>query len=136
MAYIKGQTVKVTVGEQLIGGQQNCSLNRESETIDSTTKDSGMWSEEEVVGLSWSVDCDGLVVTSDAGLKALKTAWKAGKTVDIKIGDSSSTESGKALIESLSENYPTKENTTYSVTFKGVGELSDPSPAAASLKSK
>lgn len=125
MAYIKGQTVKVTVGENVIGGQQNCSLNRESETMDSTTKDSNMWSSEEVVGLSWSVDCDGLVVVSDEGVKALKTAWKTGATVEVKVGNGTTFEKGTAIIESLSENYPTKENTTYSVTFKGVGELTE-----------
>ena len=84
MAFEKGNDIKVSVGSTLIGGQQNCSINRETETSDVTTKDSGVWSEAEAIGLSWSVDLDGLVVVGDAGLKALETAWENLQQVDVK----------------------------------------------------
>ena len=120
-----GNSIKVTAGTQLIGGQQNCSLSMETETYDASTKDSGVWSEEEAVGVSWSVDCDGLIVVDDAGLKALFDAWKGLTTVDIKYGTSTKYKSGKAIVESLSQNSSMKEKSTWSVTFKGVGELTD-----------
>ena len=124
-AFETGNSIKVSVGAQVIGGQQNCSLSMETETYDATTKDSGVWSEEEAVGLSWSIDCDGLIVVDDAGLQALMTAWKGLTTVDIKYGTTTKYKSGKAIVESLSQNASMKEKSTWSVTFKGVGELTD-----------
>ena len=124
MAFEKGNDIKVSVGATLIGGQQNCSINRETETSDVTTKDSGIWSEAEAIGLSWSVDLDGLVVVGDAGLKALETAWENLQQVDVKYGTSTYYKSGRAIITSLSSNSPSKEKTTYSVSLQGVGALS------------
>ena len=124
MAFEKGNDIKVSVGATLIGGQQNCSINRETETSDVTTKDSGVWSEAEAIGLSWSVDLDGLVVVGDAGLKALETAWENLQQVDVKYGTASNYKSGRAIITSLSSNSASKEKTTYSVSLQGVGALS------------
>ena len=123
MAFEQGNSIKVTVGSTLIGGQQGCSLNMETETSETTTKDSGVWSESEAVGLSWSVDCDGLVVVDDEGLEALETAWEGLQQVDVKYGTSENYKTGKAIITSLSSNSPSKEKTTYSVSLQGVGEL-------------
>ena len=123
MTFEKGNDIKVSVGSTLIGGQQNCSINRETETSDVTTKDSGIWSEAEAIGLSWSVDLDGLVVVGDAGLKALETAWENLQQVDVKYGTSTNYKSGKAIITSLSSNSANKEKTTYSVSLQGVGAL-------------
>lgn len=123
MAYLLGNDVRVSIGETLIGGQQNCSISMESETEDTTTKDSGMWSEEEVTGLSWSIDCDGLIAVSDKAIEALFTAWTTAQQVDVKYGKSGNYMVGKAVIESLSEEAPTKEKCTYAVTLKGVGVL-------------
>ena len=123
MAFEKGNDIKVSVGSTLIGGQQNCSINRETETSDTTTKDSGVWSEADAIGLSWSVDLDGLVVVGDEGLKALETAWESLQQVDVKYGTSSNYKSGKAIITSLSSNSANKEKTTYSVSLQGVGAL-------------
>ena len=83
MAFEKGNDIRLSIGDVLIGGQQGCSLNRETETAETTTKDSGVWSESEAVGLSWSVDCDGLVVVGDEGLEALETAWENLQQVDV-----------------------------------------------------
>lgn len=124
MAFEKGNDIKVSVGATLIGGQQDCSINRETETSDVTTKDSGIWSEAEAIGLSWSVDLNGLVVVGDAGLKALETAWENLQQVDVKYGTSTNYKSGKAIITSLSSNSANKEKTTYSVSLQGVGALS------------
>ena len=123
MAFELGNDIRVSVGEILIGGQQNCSINRETETSDVTTKDSGVWSEAEATGLSWSVDLDGLVVVGDEGLEALENAWENLQQVDVKYGTSSKYKSGKAIITSLSSNSASKEKTTYSVSLQGVGAL-------------
>ena len=123
MAFEQGNSVKVTIGSTLIGGQQGCSINMETETSDTTTKDSGVWSEAEAIGLSWSVDLDGLVVVGDEGLEALEEAWENLQQVDVKYGTAEKYKSGKAIITSLSSNSPSKEKTTYSVSLQGVGAL-------------
>lgn len=121
--YEKGNDIRVSIGSILIGGQQGCSLNRETETTETTTKDSGDWSESEAIGLSWSIDCDGLVVVGDEGLNALEEAWEGMELVDVKYGKAGNYKTGKAIIESFSQNSPSKEKTTYSVSLKGVGAL-------------
>ena len=123
MAFEKGNDIRVSVGSVLIGGQQNCSINRETETTETTTKDSGVWSESEATGLSWSVDCDGLVVVDDEGLEALEEAWRTLAKVTVKYGTPEKYKTGQAIITSLSQNSPSKEKTTYSVSLQGVGEL-------------
>ena len=123
MAFEKGNDIRVSIGDILIGGQQGCSINRETETSDTTTKDSGVWSEAEAIGLSWSVDCDGLVVVGDEGLEALEAAWENLQQVDVKYGSAERYKTGKAIITSLSSNSASKEKTTYSVSFQGVGAL-------------
>ena len=125
MAFRLGNTIRVSIGEQLIGGQQNCSLTMESETGDTTTKDSGMWAETEVTGLSWSVSCDGLITVDDAAVAALETAWKAGEKVTIKYGTANKYKTGQAIIESLEQNDNMKEKSTYSVSFIGVGPIEE-----------
>lgn len=134
--YEKGNDIRVSIGATLIGGQQNCSINRESETSSTTTKDSGDWSESEVVGLSWTVDLDGLVVVSDEGLEAVDTAWKGKQLVDVKYGKAGNYETGKALIKSYSQNAPQREKSTYSISLEGVGELKKDTTTGISLKDK
>lgn len=129
MAFMQGNDIRVSAGETLIGGQQGASINMESETTETTTKDSGDWAESEVTGLSWSFDLDGLVVVGDEGLSALKTAWRTKKLVDVKYGTPENYEKGKAIIASYSENAPTKEKCTYSVSLQGVGELAEVKPS-------
>jgi TP901-1 family phage major tail protein len=121
--YELGNSIKVSVGETLIGGQTDCTLTMETETSETSTKDSGNWSEEEAVGLSWSISCDGLVAVSDAGIEALETAWETMEAVTMKYGTATSYKTGQAIIESLEQNSPQKERTTYSVSLKGVGAL-------------
>ena len=125
MAYRLGNDIRVSVGEVLIGGQQNCTLTMSSETGDTTTKDSGVWAESEVTGLSWSVSCDGLIAVDDEAVAALEAAWKVMQKVTIQYGSAEKFKTGEAIIESLEQNDAMKEKSTYSVSFIGVGELND-----------
>ena len=123
--YRLGNNIRVKVGDQLIGGQQNCSLSMSTETGDTTTKDSGLWAESEVTGLSWSVSCDGLITVADGAINLLEEAWKNAEKVTIQYGTSDAYKEGQAIIESLEQNDAMKEKSTYSVSFTGVGELED-----------
>ena len=124
--YELGNDIMVSLGGEIIGGQKDCSLNRESETTDVTTKESGIWSEEEITGLSWSVDLSGFVTTDYEKIDKLHTAWRNAEQVDIKYGKPGRYEVGKAIITSLSTNSAAKDKSTYSLSLKGYGSLSMP----------
>ena len=99
--YELGNDIMVSLGGEIIGGQKDCSLNRESTTADVTTKESGMWSEEEITGLSWSVDLSGFVTTDYEKIDKLQEAWRNAEQVDVKYGKPGRYEQGKAIITSL-----------------------------------
>ena len=124
--YELGNDIMVSLGGEVIGGQKDCSLNRESETADVTTKESGMWSEEEITGLSWSVDLSGFVTTDYEKIDKLQEVWRNAEQVDVKYGKPGRYEQGKAIITSLSTNSAAKDKTTYSLSLKGYGPLTMP----------
>ena len=124
--YELGNDIMVSLEGEIIGGQKDCSLNRESSTTDVTTKESGMWSEEEITGLSWSVDLNGFVTTDYEKIDKLQRAWRNAELVDVKYGKPGRYEQGRAIITSLSTNSAAKDKTTYSVSLKGYGPLSMP----------
>ena len=124
--YELGNDIMVSLGGEVIGGQKDCSLNRESSTSDVTTKESGIWSEEEITGLSWSVDLSGFVTTDYEKFDKLQTAWRNAEQVDVKYGKPERYEKGKAIITSLSTNSAAKDKTTYSLSLKGYGPLTMP----------
>ena len=124
--YELGNDIMVSLGGEVIGGQKDCSLNRESSTADVTTKESGMWSEEEITGLSWSVDLSGFVTTDYEKIDKLQEAWRNAEQVDVKYGKPGRYEQGKAIITSLSTNSAAKDKTTYSLSLKGYGPLTMP----------
>ena len=123
MSYIQSNDIRVSIGEKLIGGQQSCTLTKESSTMETTTKDSGFWADAEVNGISWAVECEGLIVVDDEAVTALNEAWKNGTKVTIKYGSAEKYETGQAIIESIEQNDAAKEKSTYSVSFVGCGEL-------------
>jgi len=124
--YELGNDIMVSLGGEVIGGQKDCSLNRESATADITTKEAGMWSEEEITGLSWSVDLSGFVTTDYEKIDKLQEAWRNAEQVDVKYGKPGRYEQGKAIITSLSTNSAAKDKTTYSLSLKGYGPLTMP----------
>ena len=118
--------IMVSLNGEVIGGQKDCSMNRESSTTDVTTKESGMWSEEEITGLSWSVDLSGFVTIDYEKFDKLQTAWRNAELVDVKYGKPGRYEQGKAIITSLSTNSVAKDKSTYSLSLKGYGPLTMP----------
>lgn len=79
--------IKVNTGTEsapvwtIVGGQRNATLNKSTETIDVTSKDSGGWTESIPGRRSWSIEFDGLLILGDAALEALQTAWEQGQQV-------------------------------------------------------
>ena len=124
--YEVANDIMVALDGEVIGGQKDCSINRESATTDVTTKESGMWSEEEITGLSWSVDLSGFVTVDYEKYDKLQSAWREAELVTVKYGKPGRYEEGKAIITSLSSNSSAKDKSTYSLSLKGYGPLSMP----------
>ena len=59
--YENGSDVRIYIGGKLVAGQQNCTLDLSSSTIDCSTKESGLYEEFEVAGLGWGLSLDGLI---------------------------------------------------------------------------
>lgn len=122
----KGLDILVYVGEQAIGGQQNCSLSMEADTIDISNKSDFGWSSFIAGARSWSVSCDGQFITDDKGQEALMAAFVAGTNVkvEMKNADDSVYFAGEAAITSIELEAAFDDVCTMSLELQGLGELS------------
>ena len=124
MAEIKGVDVLIKIGDQVIGGQRNATIEMSAETIDTTTKSSGGWTTK-IAGLkSWTCSADGIFFIDDAGRKACETAFLNGGTVQVELSNETGLYyAGNVLISSMSVEAGQDDVVSYSVSFEGTGEL-------------
>lgn len=127
--------VYVEVNNKLepIGGQQNCSLSMEADTIDISNKSDFGWSSFIAGAKSWSVSCDGQFITDDKGQKALMAAFVAGENVKVEmkqtvVGEGETETNpvyfaGEAAITSIELEAAFDDVCTMSLELQGLGEL-------------
>jgi TP901-1 family phage major tail protein len=109
--------------QNVVGGQSGATLNRETNVIEVTSKESG-WAENLAGIKSWSIECEGYVVVSDAAYDSLETAWENGEEIDVEINvPSGNTYSGKAIIAEFPLEAPQDDAMTFSITLQGTGAL-------------
>ena len=120
-----------TTGEHIlaVAGQQGLTINRTADTIEVSTKDTeGGW-KASIAGMKeWSIDLDGLYVTSDESQSILSNAFTSGDLVCIKVYNNKTRKGmfgGIASITDFPIEAPYDDAVTYSVTFSGVGPLTD-----------
>lgn len=78
---IKGQNLRLFVGDSVVAASTSCTLHTAAQVEDSSTKDSdGDWTENEVVGLSWDVSVDALVTDGYLLGGVVKCTTASGKT--------------------------------------------------------
>lgn len=112
-----------TPTKTVVGGQSGATLNRETNVIEVTSKESG-WAENLSGVKSWSIDCNGYVVVNDVAYDALETAWEAGTEIDVEIiVPSGNTYSGKAIIGSFPLEAPQDDAMTFTISLTGTGAL-------------
>lgn len=130
-----GSNVRIYIGGKLVAGQQNCTLDLSSSTIDCSTKMSGLYEEFEVAGLGWGLSLDGLIPIEDDAFDMLEEAFLNTEIVEIHYGRTGKYKKGQAIIESLSYNNAMKDKSKYSCSLKGCGAFEnvteEPSPAIA-----
>ena len=124
MSAIKGLDVLIKVGAQVVGGQRNASIELSSESIDTTTKQSGGWTTK-VAGIkSWTSSCDGVYFVDDAGIQAVYGAFQGGDEVELEFSNTSGIyHKGTCLISSISETAGQDDVVSYTMAFEGTGAL-------------
>ena len=124
---IQGLNILVYLGETVLGGQKNCTLSMEADTIDVSNKNDFGWSSFIAGAKSWNITCDGQFLTDDAGQDALMTAFIGSDevTIEMKNADETIYYSGQAVITSLELEAAYDDVFSYSVEFNGKGPLTD-----------
>lgn len=112
-----------------VSGQQGLTINRSSDSIEVTSKDTkGGW-KSKIAGMKeWSIDNDGLYVPSDETHKALGVAFENGDMICVKVINGKTKRGmfgGLAVITDYSLEAPFDDAMTYSISLDGNGALTD-----------
>lgn len=141
MATIKGQNLRVMVGDKCIAMATSCTFHVSAQLEDASTKDSvGDFQEQEVTGLSWDAQTESLVTLVDNGtngelpqdlLSLMINKTKVTLTFDQTAGTNNRVgqnsvikKTGQAYITDMSVQAANRQNSTLSVKFTGTGPLS------------
>ena len=132
MAVYKGNDVKVSYDINGVGGagndwayigqQRGGEFSGSTETADARNKDTNLWNEGVVTGLSWSTTVDGVLDPTDSAWIGLWADWKAGTKVWIQIDYSNVggvTEEGQAIITGLTKASPISDVVSFSLDLQG-----------------
>lgn len=126
---ISGMKCKVFIGspesKKILAGQRGATLNRTSETIDATSKDTeGLWTETIPGMKSWGIDCDGCYIADDAAYEELETAYLEGTPVPVAVEmENGDIHHGEATISDFSLDIPYDDVVSYSLSLQGNGAL-------------
>lgn len=116
----------------------NCSISMSAGVLETSSKDSGKWTDKQPGKLSWNGSSDNLYVSEDfmklydafVAREPLFIAFDLAQNADSDSGKPSdgwqignSGLEGFAIITALTANAPDGDNATYNVTFDGCGEL-------------
>jgi TP901-1 family phage major tail protein len=107
-----------------VAGQKGATLNRSTETIEVTTKDSIGFKDFEVGFKEWSIEADGLLVDADTGYSKLESAWLAGSKLKVQMKSvTGEAYDGLCIITDLPAEFAYDDMVTFSVTLQGVGAI-------------
>ena len=124
MAKLNGSTLFVLVGEQIIAKAKAYELSVEMEKLDSVSNANGMFTDHISKIGSWSLSSDALTIYDGYSYGDLYTLLLNKQRVYLSIGaETDYTMLGLAMVESLTQSGEMESVATFSVGFKGVGEL-------------
>lgn len=124
MAKVNGSTLFVLVGDQIIAKSKAYNLSVEMEKLDSISNANGMFADHISKIGSWSLTSDALTIYDDYSYGDLYEIFKNRQRVYLSIGaETDYTLLGLAMVESLSQSAEMENAASYSVNFRGVGEL-------------
>jgi TP901-1 family phage major tail protein len=135
-----GKDVMVFIDKKATALATSCSLSMTASTSEAASKDDGIWENSTVTKIGWEIRVEAFVSTAENSYDKMNAAFKARQPIEVvygKVGNPSESgvpeggwtepttnyEKGSALITSLERNDPNGDNSTFSATLKGVGEL-------------
>lgn len=138
---VLGKDMMLFVETKALALATSCKLGLSAETIDTQSKDSGIWTEKDIKKLSWNASSEN-VFSADADANSydkLFALFIAHKPVTLKFGIVGNPDvnempaagwtlangayTGKAVITSLEANAPDGDKATFSISFEGTGAL-------------
>lgn len=138
---VLGKDMMLFVEDKALALATSCKLGLSAETIDTQSKDSGIWTEKDIKKLSWNASSEN-VFSADADANSydkLFALFIAHKPVTLKFGIVGNPDvnempsagwtlangayTGKAVITSLEANAPDGDKATFSISFEGTGAL-------------
>lgn len=138
---VLGKDLMLSVEAKVLALATSCKLGLSAETIDTQSKDSGIWTEKDIKKLSWNASSEN-VFSADADANSYDKLFAlmiAHKPVTLKFGVVSNSDenempeggwtlgagsyTGKAVITSLEANAPDGDKATLSISFEGTGPL-------------
>lgn len=136
---IKGQNLRLKIDGKVLAMSQSCSIQKTAAIEASSSKDStGDAEENTCTGTSWNGSANGVVSSDSADTNALHgidLLDYVGRTFDIEYveteGEKNRVEksggikkTGKAILADCNLEFPNRQNSTYSISLTGTGELS------------
>ena len=139
---VLGKDLMLFVGGKAIALATSCKIGMSAETIDTQSKDSGIWNEKDIKKLGWNCSSENCF-SADAdinGYDKLFALMVAAQPVDIAFGIPDNRGNslpaagwelpqkpyqGKALITSLELNASDGDKATFSVSLDGTGVLTN-----------
>ncbi len=112
-----------------IAGQQSLTINRSADSIEVTSKDTeGGWKGQLAGMKEWSIDVGGVYAADDESQALLNDAWEDSDLVCLKVYNTKAQKGMFGGLASITENTieaPHDDVVTYSMSFQGVGKLTD-----------
>jgi predicted secreted protein len=124
MAKLNGTTLFVLVGEQRIAKSKAYELSVEMQQLDSVSNANGMFTDHISKIGSWSLSTDALTIYDGYSYGDLYNLLITKQRVWISVGSETQTIFlGLAMVEALTQSGQMENVVTFSVNFKGIGEL-------------
>lgn len=138
---VLGKDFMLFVGGKALALATSCKLSISAETIDTQSKDSGIWTEKDIKKMSWNGSSENLFSADDKvnGYDVLLDLMLKRKPIEAKFGIPANADSdevpssgwtlpaasysGNVLITNLELNAPDGDKATFSATFEGTGKL-------------
>ncbi|MCS2248633.1 phage tail protein [Bacteroides fragilis] len=138
---VLGKDFMLFVGGKALALATSCKLSISAETIDTQSKDSGIWTEKDIKKLSWNGSSENLFSADDKvnGYDVLLDLMLKRKPIEAKFGIPANADSdeipssgwtlpaasysGNVLITNPELNAPDGDKATFSATFEGTGKL-------------
>lgn len=124
MGKLNGSTLFVLIGEQKIAKSKAYELSVEMQKLDSVSNANGMFTDHISKIGSWSLSTDALTIYDGYSYGDLYNLLITKQRVWLSIGSETNTIFlGLAMVESLTNSAELENVASFSVSFKGVGEL-------------